>query len=321
MMCESFALVEKCRREILFGNRKVRRSMPIWKEYTLPHSLQEALQSLAEASPPACIVAGGTDLLLDLQQNRHPPVSTLVDVTQIPELNVLELRQERLFIGAAVPLVRILSSRLAQQHAQALVEACSLIGGPQVRNTATLGGNVAHALPAADGAIALLALRAQVEIVDQSGSRFVSLDTLYQGPGQSSLRANQELLVGFSLPLAAPGEASAFQRVMRPQGVALPILNLAVWLQRSKDKILDLCIAVGPAGPIPYRAAQAEAALRGMAFTPQALKTACQALLDNARFRTSPQRATQAYRRHLADGLLRQVMSSAWERAGDSLAA
>ena len=291
--------------------------MPIWKEYTVPHTIHDALQSLAEASQPACIVAGGTDLLLDLQQNRHPPVSTLVDVTQIPALNALEIRQEQLFIGAAVPLVRILSSTLVQRYALALVEACQLIGGPQVRNTATLGGNVAHALPAADGAIALLALRAQVEIVDRSGSRFAPLETLYQGPGKSSLHANQELLVGFSLPLAAPGEASAFQRVMRPQGVALPVLNLAVWLQRFKDTILDLCIAVGPAGPVPYRAAQAEAALRGAIFTPQVLQSACQALLENARFRTSPQRATQAYRRHLADGLLRQVMSSAWERAGN----
>ncbi len=110
-------------------------------------------------------------------------------------------------------------------NAQALIEACGLIGGPQVRNVATLGGNVAHALPAADGTIALMALNAQVEVANQKGNRRVPIAEMFLGPGKSALIQN-ELLVGFYLPLQNQNQASAFQRVMRPQGVALPIIQL-----------------------------------------------------------------------------------------------
>ena len=134
--------------------------MPLWKNYHLAQSVNDALQALSGAPHAASLIAGGTDLLLDLQQGRHAAVDTLVDITSVPELNCLEIRESYLFIGAAVPLNRIVANQFVLQHAQALVEACNLIGGLQVRNSATLGGNVAHALPAADGTIALMALNA-----------------------------------------------------------------------------------------------------------------------------------------------------------------
>ncbi|MEJ2302932.1 MAG: FAD binding domain-containing protein, partial [Anaerolineales bacterium] len=86
--------------------------MPIWNNYHLAQSIDDALQALSAAPGPARLIAGGTDLLLDLQQRRHPAVDTLVDVTAIPELTGLEIRQEKLFIGAAVPLSRIVRSPL-----------------------------------------------------------------------------------------------------------------------------------------------------------------------------------------------------------------
>ena len=158
--------------------------MPLWKNYLLPQSIDEALAALSSAPEPSRLVGGGTDLLLDMQQGRHPPVDTLVDVTSIPELGCLELRGGQLFIGAAVPLRKIAASPLVNAQAQALAEACVLIGGPQVRNTATLGGNVAHALPAGDGTIALAALDAQVEVASPSGRKRVSILDLFRGPGQ-----------------------------------------------------------------------------------------------------------------------------------------
>src|SRR5919108_2931371 len=138
--------------------------MNLWQEYLRPTNLSQALQAFAEASGPILPIAGGTDLLLDLEQGRHAPAHTLLDVTSIVEMNALEVRGDELFVGAAVPVNRIVLDPLAGAHAQALTEACNLIAGPQVRNVATLGGNVAHALPAADGTIALLALNAQAEI-------------------------------------------------------------------------------------------------------------------------------------------------------------
>ena len=114
--------------------------------YFKPRTVAEACSLLHQYKGEAKVLAGGTDLLLDLQQGRHASVDTLVDITTVPELLTIELRSDQLFIGAAVPLAQIVESILVKKHAQALIEACSLIGGPQVRELATLGGNVAHAL-------------------------------------------------------------------------------------------------------------------------------------------------------------------------------
>ncbi|RPI93113.1 MAG: hypothetical protein EHM40_10900, partial [Chloroflexi bacterium] len=248
--------------------------MNLWHEYLRPTNLSQALKAFTEASGPILPIAGGTDLLLDLEQGRHSPVHTLVDVTSIAEMNALEVRGAELFVGAALPVNRIVLDPLVGAHARALAEACNLIAGPQVRNVATLGGNVAHALPAADGTIALLALNAQAEIAhaqaavlreapsqegggDSAATRCIPLKELFLGPGKSSLKHGQELLVGFYLPLSKANQASCFKRIMRPQGVALPIINLAIWLERADAVISQIRIAVGPGGPTPWSGTEA----------------------------------------------------------------
>ena len=288
--------------------------MTLWKHYHLANTVEDALEALSAAPGPARLISGGTDLLLDLQQGRHAPLDTIVDVTQIPGLCAIEERGDQLFIGAAVPLNHIVVSSLVQEHAQALLEACALIGGPQVRNTATLGGNVGHALPAADGTIGLLALDAQVEIAGTGRRRLEPIRKLFTGPGKSILVADRELIVGFYLPLRGPNQASAFIRVMRPQGVALPIINMAAWLQREAKVIADVRLAVGPSGPTPRRGITAEQALLGVTPDENALELALESLLEEASFRTSPQRASSEYRRHLVGSLLREAVMTAWER-------
>ena len=293
--------------------------MSLWQKYLRPKTTYEAIQALTSAPGPVLPIAGGTDLLLDLQQGRRAPVHTLVDLTSVAEMTVLELRGDELFIGAAVPLSRIVASTLAGLHARALVEACDLIAGLQVRNVATLGGNVAHALPAADGTIALTALDAQAEVAGLNGTRRVPILGLFIGPGKSALKVGEELLVGFYIKTLKVSKnfrvSSAFKRIMRPQGVALPILNVAVWLERQGGKIRQVRIAVGPGGPTPFRAAAAEQTLRGQKFSGTACDRALEALLDEAKFRTSPQRASADYRRHLVGVLFRDTLASAWERA------
>ena len=256
--------------------------------------------------------------MLDLAQERLAPVDRLVDINSIPEMQKIELQDGKLTIGAAVPLSQVVAHPLVQMHAQALVEAGSLIGGPQVRNQATLGGNVAHALPAADGSIALLALGAQAEIASLGGRRIVPIQTVYAGPGHSALRTGIDLLVAFHLPLRGAGEGTAFRRVMRPQGVALPVLNLAAWLGREAAMLVDLRIAVGPAGPVPFRATETEALLRGKRVDQALMDQAMDCLQAEAGFRTSPHRATKDYRTHLAAVLLAEVFAAAWERAAES---
>ncbi len=287
--------------------------MTLWQEYLQPKSLTEAISALANAPGPALPLAGGTDLILDLDQGRHPPVHTIVDITSVREMTPIETRGSELFIGASVSHTHIVESELIARNAKALVEACELIGGPQVRNIATLGGNVAHALPAADGTIALMALNAQVEVANQKGNRRVPINEMFLGPGKSALAQN-ELLVGFYLPLRSKNQASAFKRVMRPQGVALPIINLAVWLTREQNQIADIRIAVGPGGPKPWRALESESNLRGKLLNEEIISSGLEILLRDVKFRTSPHRASSEYRRHLAKSLFKDTLEAAWDR-------
>jgi CO/xanthine dehydrogenase FAD-binding subunit len=305
--------------------------MNLWQNYIRPKNLSEAMDAFAHAPRPLVPIAGGTDLLLDLEQGRHSPVQTLIDVTSIAELTLLELRRNELFIGASVPVNRIVHDPLTVAHAQALVEACDLIAGPQVRNVATLGGNVAHALPAADGTIALLALNAQAEIATSAlsgvrtvpssersrsvSTRRIPFKELFLGPGKSSLKHGEELIVGFYLPISTSYQASCFKRIMRPQGVALPILNCAVWLERENDNIHEIRIAVGPGGGTPFRATQAEDVLRGQSINEKTIESAFEALLIQAQFRTSARRAGAEYRRHIVSGLFKDTLDSALGRA------
>ena len=293
--------------------------MNLWQQYLRPTSVTEAVTALTSAPESALPLAGGTDILLDLQQGRHSPVHTIVDLTEIPEMKALELRDGHLFIGAGVPLSRIARDPLVATHAQALVEACDLVGGPQVRNVATLGGNVAHALPAADGTIGLLCLDAEAEIAGLEGNRRAPMPELFLGPGKSALEAG-EIIVGFYVQTLKVSEtfrvSSCFKRIMRPQGVALPIINNSVWLEREGDVIKQIRIAVGPGGGVPFRAHKAEAFLAGKTYSDENFKAALEALVAEVKFRTSKLRASSEYRYHLVGPLLKGTLDTAWERAG-----
>lgn len=289
--------------------------MNLWQNYVRPKNLSEAMDAFATAPRPLMPIAGGTDLLLDLEQGRHSPVQTLIDVTSISEMTALEVRGDELYIGAAVAVNRVATTPEVVQHARALTEACNLIAGPQVRNVATLGGNVAHALPAADGTIALLALNAVAEVASTSGTRRVPFKELFLGPGKSALKHGEELLVGFHLPLATHHQASCFKRIMRPQGVALPIINVAIWLERTNDVISQIRIAVGPGGPTPWSGTEAEKALLGKSMNAETFGNAVEALLTQVGFRSSARRASSDYRRHIVVGLFKDVIETAWKRA------
>jgi len=289
--------------------------MNLWQKYHLAQNVSDALQTMADAPRSVQLIAGGTDLLLDLQQGRHKNVHTLVDITRIPEMTLLEIRKGELFIGAAVLHRTIAESPLVIEHARALSIASGLIGGPQVRNTATIGGNIAHALPAADGIIALMALDAQAEIATLDGRRRIPLDEIFLSPGKSTLKPRDEMLVGVYLNLREIGQASAFKRIMRPQGVAIAILNLAIWLHRDGDVIRNVRIAVGPSGPVPRRMKLAEDVLRGQVYNKMIIAQAYETLLGEANFRTSRHRTTKEYRQQMVGVLLEDVIQDAWQMA------
>jgi len=307
--------------------------MSTWQQYHTPATVADALGLLRQYGEHAQIIAGGTDLILDMQSGAHAPVTALVDVTQIEGLSTIRAESEGgaawIVLGAAVTHTQIERSSLIQEHGLALVESCGVVGGPQVRNVATIGGNVAHALPAADGTIGLLALNAQVEICTLAGGEekaeggltreWQPLLFIFAGPGRNNLSHNQ-LLSAFRFPQRRPRQGSAFDRIMRPQGIALPILGLAanVTLDESLSRVVDATIAIGPAGPIPFRAASAEALLTSAPYSDELLEAVIDVAQSQAQLRTSRHRASQEYRHEMIAVLLRRVLPRAVARARES---
>lgn len=298
--------------------------MSYWQTYHTPTTLGDALTLMRQYGPKAQLIAGGTDLILDMQSGHHPPVEALVDVTRIAGLNEIRLEASAepdgpawVVLGAATTHTQIERSPLIQEHGAALVESCRVVGGPQVRNVATIGGNVAHALPAADGTIGLLALNAQVQVctLDDTGAldcTWQPLLSIFAGPGRNNLGDNQ-MLGAFRFPTRQPRQGSAFDRIMRPQGVALPVLGLAarVTVDAAGKQVTEATIAIGPAGPIPFRATEAEAVLTGAPYDDALLDQVIAAAQAQAKLRTSKHRASRDYRHVMIDVLLRRVLPRA----------
>jgi CO/xanthine dehydrogenase FAD-binding subunit len=290
--------------------------MAMFQEYLQPATVEEALENLSNASGTTAVIAGGTDLLLDIRQGRHNPVDQLIDVSEIEEMQKITPDGDYIYLGASATHKQIISNPLLVEHAQCVVEGCGLIGGPQVRNVATIGGNVSHGLPAGDGTIGLLALDTEVQIASPEGIRCQPLLEIFAGLGKVTFDRKSELVVGFRFAKKSDREASAFHRVMRPQGVAIAILNMAAWVKLKEDGSLEkVRISCGPAGPKPFRALETEEFLGSKTWDEVTYQKAAEILAGEVSLRTSAHRATKEYRHRLLPVLLKQVLDTAVERA------
>ncbi len=292
--------------------------MKLWNHYHLAHSVADVLRWLTEYEGRAQIVAGGTDLLLDIQQGNHPPVEALIDITKVDELTAIEVSDDDVVtLGASVTHTAIVDHPTIRARATCLAESCGVVGGPQVRNVATLGGNVVHALPAADGTLSLVALAAQAEVATADGRIWYDIGDLYLGPGESRVNPSRHLLTRFRFNLAGERTASAFKRIMRPQGVALPILGCAVWikLDESRGHFAEARLSLGPVGPTPKRPAAIESALVGRPANESTITEIAAMAQEQLHPRTSKYRATAEYRAEMIDVLLRRALTLAVHRA------
>lgn len=291
----------------------------LWQTYHLPSTVEETVKLLTEFAGNARIIAGGTDLMIDLQfGGNHTPFDALVDVTHVNEMRQISQEDGWCMVGAAATHTAIVGSQLLEHGATCLVESCGVVGGPQVRNVGTLGGNVAHALPAADGTTSLVALGAEAEVAWGDGRReWLPIALLFRGPGISALNSSRDVLVAFRFRLSGEREGSAFKRIMRPQGVALPVLGCAVWvrLDESRAYYEDARVCISPVAPTPVRAEALEAVLRGQPVGDASLNAAVKAAYETLHPRTSKYRATGEYREYMMETLLRRALPLATERA------
>ena len=262
------------------------------------------------------MLGGGTDLLLEIQQGQSPVVEAMIDTSRIAGLDRISRDNHHIIIGCAVTHTQIVHDEQVIRHGTCLVESCGVIGGPQVRNVATLAGNVAHAMPAGDGSIGLLALDGEIEVADSTGLRWMPLKDAYLGPGKSAIDHHRTILTRLRFPPTVAREGSAFTRVMRPQGVALPMISMAARLQLDDDdNISAVRVSLGPAGPVPYLAEPAMEVLLGGPALAEQFDKAAEAILAAVPLRTSKYRATREYREEMIRIHLPLILARAAERA------
>jgi carbon-monoxide dehydrogenase medium subunit len=288
----------------------------MWQSYEMPTSVEEAIAILARSDGRAQLIAGGTDLIIELQEGKHS-VECLVDVTRIPGLDQIEARDGWIYIGPNLTFRQIKDSSLLREKAAALAEAAATVGALQIQTVATLAGNVASALPAADGCVALLALDAEVQVTGASGQNWHPVGELFLGPGKSAVDPSRQMITSIRFPLPQGRHGSAWERIGRRRALVLPILNCAVSvaLDAGGDTIEAARIGLGPVAPVPFRARETEAFLAGKPASEETFAQAAQIAAGEAKPRTSLLRASKEYRTRVLQVLVRQGLARAVEQA------
>ena len=278
-------------------------------EFYEPTTLAEASRLFAEAH--AQLLAGGTDLVIGMKAYTETPES-VISLQKIPGLTGITTEADNsISIGAMTKVREVELSGDIQQHHTALAEGASEIGSIQIRNLATIGGNIAHASPAADTVAGLLVADAQVDIASADGERSVPIDELFTGPGQTVLTPG-EIITRFRLPSPASGSHYIKHKIREVMDLAF--IGVAAAINIDNGTIADARIGLAAVAPTPIRATAAEALLKGNALTPELLEQAGEAAAAGCS-PISDLRCSAEHRREMVDVLTRRTLQYALERA------
>lgn len=228
-------------------------------EYQAPAELDEALALIKQYKNKAKVLAGGTDIIVQMKNGQVRP-ELIVDVKRIPELNRLEWDpDEGLHVGAAVPLSKLADYKPIKENFNIFTQACSIIGSIQIRNRATMGGNICNAAPSADTPPHLLCLEAKAIAASQSRIRTIPMVSFFKCPGETDLKSN-ELLVGIQIPNPPAQSAGCYLRQTPRAEMDIAVVGVGALLVLSpqEKQIQDARIALGAVAPTPVRAAKAE---------------------------------------------------------------
>lgn len=286
--------------------------------YLRPTSLTEAVGLLAEHRGKTKVLAGGTDLMLQLQDGMFAP-DYVVDVHHVPELNVLSYHARTgLTIGAATQLRRVETSDLVREKYPHLAACAGEIGSVQIRNLASFGGNICTATPSGDGLPSLVSLDATVRIASARGERIVPLTEFFKGVRKTVLEPD-ELLVDIQVPAPHPWTSGAYVKLdTRPQ-MDLAIVGVAVTVTLAGDRstIKSAAICLGAVATTPIRVPEAEEILKGRAISADLLAQAGAAAARAAR-PISDVRSSAEYRREQCDLMTRRAIGQAVELAKEA---
>jgi CO/xanthine dehydrogenase FAD-binding subunit len=280
------------------------------QEYFYPDSVIHAIDTLVLKKGRAQIIAGGTDLVLQLQ-DAIDPADCLVDISRLSEMRQIEVLGDYIFIGAAVTHSELAVSPIINGYAPLLAQAAAEVGSPQIRNAGTIGGNVVNAQPAADTALALTALDAEAEIVQQDRADWLNISDLYAQPGISKVNSKTQIVRRFRFKKLEGSFGSVYRRLGKCKSIALPIICAAVIVQVSEGVINNSAIALGPVGPSPMRSRRAEIFLQGKTPAEETLKNAAQISRNESHPRESKLRCSRMYREALVENLVFETLQKA----------
>jgi carbon-monoxide dehydrogenase medium subunit len=259
------------------------------------------------------VVAGGTDLLPQMKNGLVKP-ARVVDLSGIAALKKLEIGSDgALHIGAAVSAREVELASIVRDGFAAVAEGAGVIGSHQVRNLATVGGNVCNAAPSADVSPALVAMDAVVVIAGPDGQRLLPITDFFQGVRRTALQPG-ELVAEFVVPAAGANSGGTYLRHTPRRELDIAVVGVGTQLTVQDGKCTKARIALGAVAPVIVRASEAEAALEGQEVTPELLDKAATLAVNSAR-PISDQRGSAEYRRHLVRVLTRRTLQTAFERA------
>lgn len=277
----------------------------------IPESLAEAVKLLDELEE-ARVLAGGTDLLVDVKQGLVEP-KNLISLQSLNELKGIEKKDSRIRIGALVTSQEILSDSLVKQHIPALADAAASIASFQIRSMATIGGNISSAVPSADLPPALIAAEATVELHCSDSAREVSLSEFFTGP-RETVCGKGELLTSVFIPIPPAETGIAFQKFALREATALAVVNVASRLTLKNGKIDKALIVLGAVAPTPVLASKASELLCGNKPSDSLFEKAALSAKEEGK-PISDIRGSSWHRKELIQILTRRTLSEALSQA------
>ena len=246
----------------------------MWQAYHSVSSIDDALALLAEHGRAARIVAGGTDLIIELERGQHPQLQVLIDITRVPGLDDISLENGTITLGPLVTHNHVVGSQLIRDRALPLAQASWEVGAPQIRNRATIAGNLITASPANDTITPLIALGAELTLQSTRGQRQLRLDDFYSGFRQTVLQPD-ELLRAIHLPALGERERGIFLKLGLRRAQAISVVDAALVLTFHADAtVAGARIALGSVAPTIVRVPPAEDFLRGKQLRPAVIAEA-----------------------------------------------
>jgi aerobic carbon-monoxide dehydrogenase medium subunit len=282
-----------------------------WENYRVVRSIEEAQGLLEQYQGKARVIAGGTDLVVQLMEKGSEGGQVLVDISSIQHIRGVEVVEGKkwILVGAATTMAELAASEIITKHGTALATGASFMGAPQIRNVATIGGNVVNAQPAADGTIPLIALGAEAKVVSTEGERWMALEELFLDVGTSLVNPTQEIVTHFRFRPTGGRSASSVQRLAKRKAFTLPTLLVAARVELDKEKQFfeQVRVALGPVASTPWLAGDVADSLSGARVTYEAIeKAAAQAKL--AAHPRDSLRGGAEYRREMVQVLVRRAL-------------